>query len=228
MLRAKQSVFEQRIATLEQQIKNQQRAAEDLEKSYIKRWEGTKAELEQTKGKFKAYRDAYKTHVREEARGEHLGTFTYRDYVFNDTVFERITPVGIEIRHESGAARLLFSLLPPKMRNRFAYDPGEAAGHLQAERASWLKRQVIADNARLEKRKKEDEMGRRIAMRIAEKEVDEILSKMASAERSLTFCESKLASPGRRSPKDYEWKIRQLRSDIVYYESQLENYGIFR
>lgn len=220
---------QRRAAELEQRSAIQQKAARDLQASYEKRWETIRQQLDATKERFKRYQEEHKESVREEARGETLGDLSYRDFTFRNAVIEEITPAGIDIRHDSGAARLLFPLLPPEMRQRFAYDPGEAAEHLNAERRQWLQTQAAADTVRLAEARELQELERRIAMRQAEKEVERILEDLAAAERSLAFCQSKLTQPSSmRSPKDYEWKIRLLKRDIVAYESQLEHFGIFR
>jgi chromosome segregation ATPase len=219
--------LQKQIAEIEQQAATRQQAMQEIHTSQQERLEKMLRELEDTRAQFKRYREAHREFLREDAKGEILGDLSYRDQTFTNAIIEGITPAGIDIRHEAGAARLLFPLLPAEMRDRFAYEPDEAAEYLAVERRHWLQNRAIADNARLSAERELQERERRIATRQAEKEVDKILEKLASAKKSLAFCKSKLGQPGRIAPAGYEWKIRQLERDITAYETQLEEFGIF-
>jgi len=59
-----------------------------------------------------------------------MGNFRYRDTVVANAIIDRVTPVGIQIRHDTGVARMSFPLLPEYLRNRYHYEPGEDAGLL--------------------------------------------------------------------------------------------------
>jgi len=56
-----------------------------------------------------------------------MGNFRYRDTVFLKAIIDRVTPVGIQIRHDAGVARMSFPLLPEYLRNRYHYEPSEDA-----------------------------------------------------------------------------------------------------
>lgn len=89
--------------------------------------ETLEGEIQRLETQFSAYRTNYRDHTWKAAPGETLGDITLRDgRVYRTVVVTKVTPVGLEIRHESGIARLQAPDLSAELQDRFQWDGGRA------------------------------------------------------------------------------------------------------
>lgn len=95
---------------------------------------------------------------RSQARGEQLGTvYTLDGRTLYDVEIIRVTDIGIEIRHNTGAARLHYNDLPSHYGDRFCYVPSLARKALQLERLASIERNQHLKNSLIEQMRREGE-----------------------------------------------------------------------
>jgi cell division protein FtsB len=92
---------------------------------------------------FARYRSTYRDAARAAAVGESLGTLTVRGgREYHQSVINRVTEVGLEIRHENGIARVQAPDLDQAMQDRFQWNDEERRAKLNEEIAA---HQALAD-----------------------------------------------------------------------------------
>ncbi len=88
---------------------------------------------------FARYRSAYRDAARAAAVGESLGTFAVRGgREYRQAVINRVTEVGLEIRHENGIARVQAPELDQAMQDRFQWNDEARRAKLNEENAHHL------------------------------------------------------------------------------------------
>jgi septal ring factor EnvC (AmiA/AmiB activator) len=103
----------------------------------------TMGNLKQTlpalEAEFARYRSAYRDAARAAAVGESLGTLTVRGgREYRQAVINRVTDVGLEIRHENGIARVQAPELDQAMQDRFQWEDEARRAKLNEENAAHL------------------------------------------------------------------------------------------
>ncbi|MBK1884484.1 hypothetical protein JIN85_18860 [Luteolibacter pohnpeiensis] len=101
--------------------------------------ESSKSDLEAglngLESEFEVYRKSYREQEFQTAVGEHYRHLTTSDgKVYDDVTIRKVTPVGLEVRHKSGIARIHASALPAKWQERFQWNDEERRGQLEKER----------------------------------------------------------------------------------------------
>ncbi len=86
------------------------------------RHETLKAAVEGQDRDFSKYREEYVTSVRTAAEDEEVGVLRLKNgKEYSQVVIKRVTPEGLEIRHEFGSARLAVDELDGKWNDRFLW-----------------------------------------------------------------------------------------------------------
>lgn len=96
-----------------------------------------KAEIEEKKTAFEAYKDEYRAFVRGKAKGEIIPVLeTLTGMIYKNANIREVTAIGIQIRHDDGQKRIPFEELPAEMRDYYQFDPAQkekaAANEAQA------------------------------------------------------------------------------------------------
>ena len=118
--------------------------------------------------------------------------------MFQKVVIVDVTPVGLEIRHEHGIARLQAPELSREMRNRFQWEDAKRLAHLERERSnreSWSGSPV----APVERRKSQPKRSSSRDVSIRRSGVIRWKSKVAAFESAKNRAESMAASGSRTS-----------------------------
>lgn len=114
-----------------------QALAKNLERQKVA-LSGRKDELDKAlaslEAEFTNYRALYRRKTWDRAVGERFETLVVAGgHEFRDVTITRVTPVGIEIRHEHGNARIQASDLDQRMRDRFQWTDEERRSELKKE-----------------------------------------------------------------------------------------------
>lgn len=89
-----------------------------------------------TQEAFRRYRADYREQVWDQAVGEALDTLTLRDgREYRQAVIKRVTPVGLEINHEGGLARIQAPDLDPALQERFQWNAEERRSFMKENQA---------------------------------------------------------------------------------------------
>lgn len=64
--------------------------------------------------------------------------------VYRTVILSKVEPDGIRIRHEDGAAKILFHKLPPELQKKYGYNPEKAAAFIAQQRENNKFSQVAA------------------------------------------------------------------------------------
>lgn len=139
--RSMQSRREQR--KISAKLANFQESRELLVKSKMM----LKGDIQLLETQFSEYRVRYRSESWKAAVGEKLGDVKARDgRLYRDAIISTVTPVGLEIRHESGFARLQAPDLSAELQDRFQWNDEERRARLAQEAAA---RQAIPNPAQL-------------------------------------------------------------------------------
>lgn len=94
---------------------------------------------------FAEYRSRYRKNVWAKATGERMGDlFIKSGRQFEQVVINRVTPLGLDISHAHGLAKVDFMELSLALRERFQWDEQERARILATEQESQLDRPLSA------------------------------------------------------------------------------------
>lgn len=119
-------------AYLDLKIRN--RAAEQQQEALTQQRAMLKRELGSLDETFANYRERYRRTTWERAVGERIATLKIKGgQDFRDVVITRVTPVGLEIRHEHGNARIQAPDLDEKLQDRFQWNEEERRDRLKDE-----------------------------------------------------------------------------------------------
>jgi hypothetical protein len=96
-----------------------------------------KDELARSEQDFEAYKDRYRTYVRNKAKGEVWETLKTEDgKTYTNVKVREVTPVGIQVMHDDGHKRIPFELLPDSLQDYFQFDADQKAKVLASEEAT--------------------------------------------------------------------------------------------
>jgi predicted nucleic acid-binding Zn-ribbon protein len=96
-----------------------------------------KEELARSEQDFEAYKDRYRTYVRNKAKGEVWETLKTEDgKTYTNVKVREVTPVGIQVMHDDGHKRIPFELLPDSLQDYFQFDADQKAKVLASEDAA--------------------------------------------------------------------------------------------
>ncbi len=85
---------------------------------------------------FEHYKDRYREVTRLAAKDEKIAKLqTQSGKTYDDVLIREVTPIGIQIRHQGGFARIPFEDLPAAMQNRFQFDPKQKNAAIAEENA---------------------------------------------------------------------------------------------
>lgn len=88
--------------------------------------ESAKAAVGQSRAEFEAYKDKYRTVVRDKAKGTSMKVLeTISGVAYNQVDILEVTAVGLHIRHEAGQKRIPFEELPDSMKDYYQFDPAQ-------------------------------------------------------------------------------------------------------
>lgn len=119
---------------LEKQIELSQKTLVELNH----RIELDKLAINQIIESHKLYKDEYRLDVRKNAEGVHFDSITtITGKTYKNVFILRVTPIGIEIRHEDGIKRIPSEQLPEAMSDQFQFDPEQRDAALKNEQANW-------------------------------------------------------------------------------------------
>jgi hypothetical protein len=86
----------------------------------------SKAEIEERKTAFEAYKDGYRAFVRGKAKGEIIPVLeTLTGVIYKNANIREVTAIGIQVRHDDGQKRIPFEELPAEMRDYYQFDPAQ-------------------------------------------------------------------------------------------------------
>ncbi|QTN31352.1 hypothetical protein HZ994_03070 [Akkermansiaceae bacterium] len=101
------------------------------------RCEELQASIPKLREEYGAYRESYRKKAWLEASGERIGNLLLKSgRSFEDVTISRVTPIGIEISHANGIARIDSQDLGGEFAERFQWDEKERALALQKELAN--------------------------------------------------------------------------------------------
>lgn len=93
-------------------------------------------QLTEKAAEFEKYKDQYREAARRAAKDEELAKLETRSgQTYEKVVIREVTPVGMQIRHQGGFARIPFEDLPADLQDRFQFDPAQKAAALAKENA---------------------------------------------------------------------------------------------
>lgn len=104
-------------------------------------------EMKRASEDFAEYKGRYRQQVRADAVGEKVAELTTRSgRTYRDVTIWRVSAAGAEIRHSEGSTRLSPDDLPPTWNERFQWDKGEQAQHLNDEREAEEQHKQLVEN----------------------------------------------------------------------------------
>lgn len=93
-------------------------------------------QLTENAAEFEKYKDQYRDAARRAAKDEELAKLETRTgQTYEKVVIREVTPVGMQIRHQGGFARIPFEELPAELQDRFQFDPAQKTAALAKENA---------------------------------------------------------------------------------------------
>lgn len=96
--------------------------------------EESEAALKAGEEAFVQYRDDYRTHVREQAKGREMDELKTADgTVYHEVSIREVTAIGMQIRHRDGHKRIPYADLPQDMIDHFQFDDEQRATALRRE-----------------------------------------------------------------------------------------------
>lgn len=107
--------------------------------------EAARKKAEETEKEFKEYKNTYRASVRKRAVGAQLASLSTAEHgEFKNITVLAVNPGEVRLQHEHGVASLPLGSLPEALRNKFGYDPEEAAAWAQAKMEEALKKEEEA------------------------------------------------------------------------------------
>jgi hypothetical protein len=180
-------------------------------------------EIPSTESEFSDYRSRYRKNVWAKAAGERMGNlFVKSGRQFEQVVINRVTPLGLEISHAHGLAKVDFMDLSLELRERFQWDEEERARILADGLDSGPERPLTADNS-VEKAVPNQPQGADIAAIRAEitlwsNRVSSLRNELSQAESQSRYGSNR-SVPG--SLRTWGEQAALLRKDITRSETRL-------
>jgi len=91
------------------------------------------AELEETGKRFEAYKDEYRSFVRDKAKGTEIPRLETAQGIYENVMIREITAIGAQIRYDGGLKRIPYEELPLDMQDYYQFDAKQKADAMAGE-----------------------------------------------------------------------------------------------
>jgi hypothetical protein len=228
------AILPSRIATLKDldRVRQNTKITQDQIANLNTNVEAGQKEVSREIAKFDEYKDEYRTHVRDKAKGQIMQTLTTKSgIIYNNVNIREVTAIGIQIRHDDGHKRIPFEDLSDEMRDYYQFDSNQKENAVKQEvtardhhDAAVAASDAVADaqmviqnelNLKLEKK----EIQKQVLLK--ESQVQSIKSSIQNLQREKSKAASE-ASSARSSGRTYINKSNTYDSDIRAKQSQIE------
>jgi chromosome segregation ATPase len=120
------------LRTIKRQLVDAQQHAEALQADVAKGQQAITAKA----ADLEKYKDQYRNAARQGAKDEAMAKLQTRSgQVYEKVVISDVNPIGMQIRHQGGLARIPYEDLPADLQDRFQFDPNQKAATVAQENA---------------------------------------------------------------------------------------------
>jgi chromosome segregation ATPase len=190
------------------------------------------AEIAVEEAKLETYKNEYRAHVRNKAKGQTMETLTTRNgSVYKNVNIREVTAVGLQIRHDDGLKRIQFEELSDELMDYYQYDPNQKQKALQKEeetrtlheaevaQAQAINSEQLAQQQSLDAERKNKETQRQIVER--ESRMSQIRSEIQNLKEQKRRAKGE-ASAAKSGGKLYIDRRVNYDADIQFKQSQIE------